>query len=54
MPREFCVDIDKMMAYFDGTEGDSSCVLFHKLRNWDALLVTTILNGHLQPTTYRR
>lgn len=37
-----------------GTEADSSCVLLHKTRAWDALLATMAMNGPLQPFTYAR
>lgn len=54
IPEEFCVDTDAVVEYYRGTEGDSSCVLFDKARNWDALLVTAILNGPLQHITYNK
>lgn len=54
IPEEFCVHTDAVVDYYQGTEGDSSCVLFDKARNWDALLVTAILNGPLQHITYHK
>lgn len=54
IPEEFCVDTDAVVEYYEGTEGDSSCVLLDKSRNWDALLVTAILNGPLQHLTYKK
>lgn len=54
IPEEFCVDTEAVVNYYQGTEGDSSCVLIDKARNWDALLVTAILNGPLQHITYHK
>jgi len=54
IPEEFCVDTEAVVDYYKGTEGDSSCVLFDKARNWDALLVTAVLNGPLQHITYHK
>lgn len=51
---EFCIDPAAIRDYYAGTEGDSSCVLVDKRRNWDALLVAAILNGPLQHTTYSK
>lgn len=54
MAEEFCIDPAAIRDYYAGTEGDSSCVLVDKRRNWDVLLVATILNGPLQHTTYSK
>jgi hypothetical protein len=54
IPEEFCVDTELVTNYYQDTEGDSSCVLFDKAQNWNALLVTAILNGPLQHITYHK
>lgn len=52
--QEFCADVNELHALLGGTEADSSCVLLHKGRAWDSLLVTMAMNGPLQPFTYAR
>lgn len=48
------MSLEELATYYDGTEADSSCVLIDKTRNWDALIVTAILNGPMQSITYKR
>lgn len=46
--------MDELHGLLSGTEADSSCVVMHKGRAWDSLLVTMAMNGPLQPFTYSR
>ena len=42
----------KLAQYLEGLESDSSCVMYDKYKNWDALLYTLFLNGPLQSVIY--
>ena len=37
--------MDELHGLLGGTEADSSCVLVHKGRAWDSLLVTLAMKG---------
>lgn len=52
--QEYCADLEELKGMLGGTEADSSCVVMHKGRAWDSLLVTMAMNGPLQPFTYTR
>lgn len=45
--------LSDITRYYNGTEGDSSCLVYDKFTNWTPLMVTLAMNGPMQKTFYK-